>query len=210
METDFANKFIATVVKDFVLSTDITWNTRYGSNGCGFIMRSDGDEENPNHYMVVITRFGEGRAIFTTIANGELVNGVDMYTPFYDPNFDWQNNATNRLTVVGRGREFAVYTNVILLREITTGEEPILPRLPTPPPTPEIDSAMGQYLSDLEKYNQQIEEIQVDFRRRLSAYRKYNTVYERGFVAMAVLSESGRTTCHFDNTWLWVFNEVPN
>ena len=210
LETAFENQFMATVVKDFVISTDITWNTRYGSNGCGFIMRSDGNQENPNHYMVGITRFGEGRAIFLTLANGQLANGVDMYIPFYDPTFSWQNDATNRLTVVAQERVFKVYANGVLLREITTGEEPVLPRLPTTPPTPEnpeIETAMDQYLIQLEQHQQEVEDIQTNFRARLGAYRNYNTIFERGFVAMAVLSEAGKTTCSFDNTWLWVFNE---
>ena len=30
------------------------------------------------------------------------------------------------------------------------------------------------------------------------------SAYEKGFVAMVALSESGRTVCEFDNTWLWV------
>jgi hypothetical protein len=28
--------------------------------------------------------------------------------------------------------------------------------------------------------------------------------FERGFVAMVVLSESGRSVCEFNNTWLWL------
>ena len=30
------------------------------------------------------------------------------------------------------------------------------------------------------------------------------TEFDRGFVAMVALSESGRTVCEFNNTWLWL------
>ena len=30
-----------------------------------------------------------------------------------------------------------------------------------------------------------------------------DSTYNRGFVAMVALSESGRTVCEFDNAWLW-------
>lgn len=206
LDTDFANQYMATVVEDFVLSTDITWNTRYGSNGCGFILRSDGDEENPNHYMLVITRFGEGRAIFMTVVNGELVDGVDMYAPFHDPDFSWLNDQTNRLTVVGRGKTFSVFTNGHLQREIVTGETPSPLPIPPAPPTPEDaqdEAAMTLYEQQLKEHEEEVDQIQANYQARLALYRNSDTIFERGFVAMVVLSEAGKTTCHFDNTWLW-------
>jgi hypothetical protein len=30
--------------------------------------------------------------------------------------------------------------------------------------------------------------------------------FERGFIAMVAMSESGRTICQFDNAWLWLLD----
>jgi hypothetical protein len=149
---------MARVVEDFVLSTDITWNARYGSIGCDFILHPDEDEEHPNHYMLVITRFGEGRAIFMTVVKGELVDGVDMYAPFHDPDFSWLNDQTNRLTILGSGKTFSEYTNGYLQREILTGEIPS--PLPIPPPTlvdAQDEAAMTLYEQQLNEHEEEVD-----------------------------------------------------
>src|SRR3990172_2503577 len=38
----YANDFMQVIAKDFVLAADVTWDTQYGSSGCGFMFRSDG------------------------------------------------------------------------------------------------------------------------------------------------------------------------
>lgn len=204
MQTDFINQFMNTTVEDFVLSADITWNTQYGTSGCGFILRSDGKEEESNQYLLILSRFGDGRAVFMTIANGELVDGKDMYAAGLDPRFNEPNDSTNTLTVVGRGTEFSVFTNGTLVGEVTVGVPPTPPPMPTPPPTPEDPALMDRYNNLLEKHKEEVEQIQANYRAHVAAYQKYNTNFERGFVAMAVFSESGRTACQFENAWLWI------
>jgi len=149
---DYANNFIATVVSDFVISTDITWDTTTGLAGCGFVLRSDGNEEALNEYLVVISRGGNGTAYFVTQSRGAFFREQYLYPGGIDPQFDWRNGTTNRLAVVGRGNTFTVYTNGTRIGTIT------------------------------------------------------DNTYERGFVAMAALSESGRTVCDFNNSWLWLFD----
>ncbi len=46
--------------------------------------------------------------------------------------------------------------------------------------------------------------MRANFRARRRAYETYNTEFERGFVTMVAFSESGQTTCRFDNAWLWL------
>ena len=41
----YANDFMQTIVEDFAVSADVTWNTQYGASGCGFMFRSDGDKD---------------------------------------------------------------------------------------------------------------------------------------------------------------------
>jgi hypothetical protein len=204
LQTDFINQFMNTTVADFALSADITWNTQYGSSGCGFILRSDGKEEESNQYLLILTRFGDGRAVFMTIANGELVDGKDLYAAGIDPGFSEPNDTSNTLTVVARGTEFSIYTNGTFLGEVTIGNPPTPPPIPTPPPTPEDPALMDQYDKLLEKHEEEVERAQANYRARVAAYQQYDTNFERGFVAMAVFSESGKTSCQFDNAWLWI------
>jgi hypothetical protein len=117
------NTRVGTVVRDFVLSADITWNTRFGTTGCGFILRTDDNEDAGNRYVLIITRGAQGHAIFTVQKAGEvsLDDTVDMYANGIDPLFEWQNDTTNRLTVVGRGDAFDVYTNNTYLDTVEPG-----------------------------------------------------------------------------------------
>lgn len=153
LQFDYANQFLATLVTDFVLSADITWNTTTGLAGCGFALRSDGNEDAPNQYAVIATRGGNGSVAFIKQTDGTFLHTDIISVEGVDPSFDWQNDRTNRLTVTGRGDTFTIYTNGV-----------------------EIDS-----FTDAE--------------------------YERGFVAMVALSESGRTECDFNNAWLWLLGD---
>ncbi len=108
---DYANRFVATVVTDFVVSADITWNTLYGESGCGVVLRSDGNQDALNQYLVIITRAANGYAGFTVMRDGEVTSIDDMYARGIDPNFSSANDTTNRLTVKAQGTIFTIYTN---------------------------------------------------------------------------------------------------
>jgi hypothetical protein len=150
----YANENIATVVRDFVLSTTITWNTRFGDAGCGLVLRTDGNDEAVNQYVLVMTRAANGHVYFAPMADGEVVEPeiVDMYARGIDPVFTSANDTTNKLAVVARGTTFTVFTNGTQVGQLDNGR------------------------------------------------------YDRGFVAMTALNNSGRTHCEFNNTWLWLLN----
>lgn len=118
---DYANQFLATVAQDFVLSADITWNTRFGLTGCGFVVRSDGNEEALNQYFIIATRGAQGHVVFGTQINGELEleEVTDIYANGIDPLFEWQNDKTNRIAVVARGNDFTLYSNGTQLGTLT-------------------------------------------------------------------------------------------
>ena len=82
----------------------------YAESGCGFIVRSDGEEENSNQYFIGLTRGAEGHVLFGEQVNGEvnLDEVTDIYANGIDPLFEWQNDTTNRLAVVGQGQEFTI------------------------------------------------------------------------------------------------------
>lgn len=153
MATDYVNNYLGTLVKDFVISTDITWDTRTGLSGCGFVLRSNGDEDAFDQYLAVASRGGNGSTVFIKQEDNSFFNIQVDSIRGRDPAFSFQNGATNRLTVVGRGDTFTIFTNGVQVHQRTDAE------------------------------------------------------YERGFVALVVLSESGPSHCEFNNTWLWVFNE---
>ena len=204
---DYANQFLNTVAADFVISADIVWNTSYGSSGCGFVLRSDGNQDALNQYLTIASRGASGHVVFATMANGEVVTGQDIYAYGIDPKFDWQNDATNRLTVVGRGNRFFIYTNDTLIGEIDPSAPPPQPVIPPPPQIP-LDTkdtkAMEEYLQKTVEYKDVVAQIKADRSARVAAFKTAETQFDRGFIAMVALSESGHTVCQFNNAWLWL------
>jgi hypothetical protein len=210
MSNDFENRYLFTTVRDFVISADITWNTQYGTSGCGYVLRSDGKEEKGNNYMLILSRVAEGHVIFITTANGEMAGMEDLYVPWKDPKFSWDNDTTNRLTVVARENIFTVYTNGTLIGEIEAGQPPRQPVFPTPPPKPEgplVGEILDRYNRAMEKYEEEVEQAEAAYRAQLRAFQENNTDFREGFVTLGVINESGHTVCHFENTWLFLIEE---
>ncbi|HSF81489.1 MAG TPA: hypothetical protein VLA49_09665 [Anaerolineales bacterium] len=205
-----ANDFMHIIARDFILAADITWDTQYGASGCGFMFRSDGDQKFPNQYMVVASRIGQGHVIFSALADGELANVHDFYANTLDPAFEWQNGTTNRLAVVARGNLVQIYTNGTKIGELDTTVPPPPPVLPKPPQKPLDQSdlnAMSKYQALLKEHTDLVNQVQSNYQIALSNYKTREAVFEQGFVAMLALSESGRTSCQFDNAWLWLIEE---
>ncbi len=192
---EYINYFIGTVTTDFVVSFDITWDIVGSIAGCGFVLRSDGNSAALNQYMVIMTRVASGHVVFTTMSNGEVVQYRDIYARYTDKSFSWENLATNRLTVVGRGNTFYIYTNDTLIGEVDPTAPPKLPILPPAPQQP----------ADKAEYDNVVSEINSQYSQRLNAANNADKIFEKGFVAMVALSESGRKTqCTFDNGWLFL------
>jgi len=204
---DYANDFLRTVAADFAISADITWDTQYGTTGCGFVLRSDGNQEAYNQYLVIATRGASGHVLFGVMSEGEVVNWKDLYAYGLDPKFDWQNGATNRLTVVGQGQTFAIYTNGTKIGEVDPSDPPPQPVLPPPPvkPPDNVDQALlTEYAKQVEQYQEVVSDIRSIYAGRLRYNQKADKVFDRGFVAMVALNESGTTRCQFQNAWLWL------
>ncbi len=130
--TTYGNAYPQTVMRDGVLSAKIRWNTRYGTGGCGFVLRANGDDQKPSQYVVLMTR--AGWLLFVVMKDGEIANLRPMAIRDHDAQFDWHNDATNQLTVVLRDDRIAIYTNHALHKVIDPNEMPSLyiPR-PVPP-----------------------------------------------------------------------------
>jgi hypothetical protein len=209
---DFAygNDHMQVTAADFVLAADITWDTQYGSSGCGFMFRSDGDEVKPNQYMVIASRFANGRVVFSALADGEIANIYDFYPKDNDRSFDWQNGTTNRLAVIARGPLIEIYTNGVKIGEIDTTQPPKKPPTPPKPAEPadkSNQSAMEAYQTQLKEYQDILSQSQTSYNTALRNYSERPAVFEEGFLAMIAVSESGRTKCTFDKAWLWLLDE---
>lgn len=202
----YANDFQQMVVQDFVISADITWNTKYGDSGCGFVLRSDGNQDAPNQYVVVITRGSSGHMVFSVLVDGEAVSAHDIYARSFDQTFQWQNDTTNRLTVVGRGNIFTVYTNGVKLGDVDPRDPPPQPQLPPTPQKPNTNdpAQLAAYEKARAEYDTQVARIKAQYNARLKLFKESNVDYPNGLVAMVAATDAGYVRCQFDNAWLWL------
>lgn len=206
-EFAYGNDKMEVTAADFALAADITWDTQYGSSGCGFMFRSDGKKDDPNQYMVIATRFGSGHVIFTALADGEVANIHDFFPKTEDQSFAWQNGTTNRLTIIARGTLIEIYTNGVKIGEVDTTQPPS--RLPSPPkPIAPLDktneASMQAYEDQLKEYSDIIKQSETMYQTAVKNYSERLAIFDEGFLAMIAASESGRTKCTFDNSWLWL------
>lgn len=203
----YGNDHMEVTAADFVLATDLTWDTQYGSSGCGFMFRSDGNQDKPNMYMILASRFGNGHVIFSALADGEIANVHDFYPKSEDQSFQWQNGTTNRLAVVARGTLIEVYTNGVKIGEVDTTQPP--KRLPSPPkPLAPFDqsntAAVASYQAQLKEYEEIVKQSEVMYQSALKKYNERIAIFDEGFLGFVAASESGKTKCTFEDAWLWL------
>ena len=194
---------------DFVLAADITWDTQYGSSACGFMFRSNGDQNEPDQYMLLISRFGNGRVLFTALVDGDIANIHDYYPRDKDKSFAWENGTTNRVVVVARGTLLEFYTNGVKIGEVLTTDPPKSMQTPAKPLAP-LDSndlqAMAAYNEQLAQYEAILAENERMVATAQKNYTEAEAVFDEGFLAMIAASESGRTVCTFSDAWLWLID----
>ena len=209
LKYDYVNQFIGTVAENFVVSADITWDTQYGTSGCGLVLRSNGNEDALSQYLVIATRGANGHIVFSSMENGKLRNGIDSYANYLDPKFRTENGATNRLTVVGRGNTLTIFTNGVQIDQVVAGEQPVLvlPSAPTPPPVDASTDQLAEFDGAMAAHGDLVTRITNNYNPGLAIIQAETPYFERGFVALVALSESGTTNCEFNNAWLWVIDK---
>jgi hypothetical protein len=203
----YGNDYMNITARNFVLAADVTWNTQYGDSGCGFMFRSNGDQQKSDQYMVIATRFANGRVIFTAVADGELANFYDFYPKDSDRSFQWQNDTTNRIAIVARDNLIELYTNGLKIGEIDTTQPPkqmVIPEKPAPPIDKTDIAAQKAYEAQMEEYQDILEQAQGNFQVAKANYQEGEAVFKDGFLSMLAVTQSGRTVCKFDNAWLWL------
>jgi Flp pilus assembly protein TadG len=209
----YANDYPQITAKDFVLASDVTWNTNNGLSGCGFMFRSDGNSAGPNQLMVLITRFAEGTVAFSATAGGNVTNMKDYYPWTKDKSFTWQNDATNRLVIVARANLIDIYTNGVLITEVdttkpppTTINLPVFPQLPANLTAQQLltyQQMLNQYNADNPQLSAQLALAQQNY------YSNKISPLSDGFLGFAASSSSGTAECKFSNAWLFLYNQPP-
>ena len=203
----YGNDFMNITASNFVLAADLTWDTQYGDSGCGFMFRSNGDQQNPDAYMVIASRFANGRVVFMALADGELANLRHFYPKEADRSFEWQNGTTNRIAIVARDNLIEVYTNLVKIGEIDTTQppkQPILPPKPEPPLDQMDQNAKQIYEDQLAQYEDIVQQSQTNFQVAKTNFEAGKAVFSDGFISMLALTQGGQTTCNFDKAWLWL------
>ncbi len=209
----YANDYPQITAKDFVLASDITWNTQYSLAGCGFVFHSDGNSAGPNQLMVLISRFAEGTADFTAMAGGNITNLQNFFPWTKDKSFNWQNDSTNRLVIVVRANLVDIYTNGVLITEVDTTKAPPatlnspgLSQLPTNPTVQQLQTyqqMLNQYQLDANQMSAELAQAQQNY------YSNKIASLTDGFLGFTVSSSSGTAGCTFSNAWLFLFNQLP-
>jgi len=203
----YGNDFMNVTAKNFVLAADLTWDTQYGDSGCGFMFRSNGDQQNPDQYMLITSRFANGRVVFMALADGELANLRHFYPKEADRSFEWQNGTTNRIAIVARDNLIEIYTNLVKIGEIDTTQPPKQPFLPSKPEPPidQLDqTAKKAYEDQLEQYESIVQQSQANFQIAKTNFEAGKSIFSDGFLSMLALTQGGQTVCKFDKAWLWL------
>jgi hypothetical protein len=209
-QTGHATDYPLVTAADFVVATDITWNTAGGIGSCGFLFRSDGDSKKPTQYMVMIERLAGGRVIFGATVGGEVSNYNYFYPKANDPSFDWSNDSTNRLALVVRGDIIDVYSNGTYVGQWDITDEP------PPPPTSPSETALPPGLSDDPLLQQAGGDPQNDqaaqaLSENLTEARKNfvrnQPFFYDGFIAFLAAVDTGTATCAFQDSWLFMIEK---
>ena len=203
----FGNDFMNITAGNFVLAADLTWDTQYGDSGCGFLFRSNGDQQKTDGYMLIASRFANGRIVFLALADGEPANQRHFYPKEVDRSFEWQNGTTNRLTIVARDNILEVYTNRLKIGEIDTTQppkQPILPPRPEPPVDQLDQEAKKIYDEQIAQYEDIVQQSQMNFQVAKTNFEAGKAEFTHGFLSMLALTQGGRTECKFDKAWLWL------
>ncbi|MBI9051831.1 MAG: hypothetical protein JEZ00_20610 [Anaerolineaceae bacterium] len=211
-QNGFANDYPLVTGADFVIVTDITWDSKNSLGGCGFLFRSDGNPDKPSQYVLLVERTVPGRISFAATYEGELSNYRMLYPADSDQTFNWTNLATNRLAMVVKGDLIDVYTNGTHVGQIDIKVEP--PPVTTPKFSTNEQLPIGITEEERKVYEQEFEKnklvAQEAIAKGLQAaenFKRYKPFYYDGLLGFASGSDTGSLTCTFDNSWLFLIED---
>jgi hypothetical protein len=114
--------FATMPLQNFAMAADIT--SGQGTTACGFTLRATNLEQLSDQHLLLITPAGQRGLTFQTWQNGVMApdeaSGVLLIDPStHDPQFSPAAGTMNRLAVVADGDTFTVYSNGVLVAELT-------------------------------------------------------------------------------------------
>jgi hypothetical protein len=195
---------------DFVVATDITWNTQSGVGSCGFLFRSDGVADKPSQYMMTVERVANGRIAFGAAAKGEISNYNQFYPKENDPTFDWSNDVTNRFALVVRGNLIDIYTNGNWIAQLDITHEPPPASSPPPDSQPQPATSEEEIRQQEEQRSQNEKAAQLASEKAAEARRNFfknHPFFYDGFLAFLAANDTGSATCRFENAWLFILEK---
>jgi hypothetical protein len=99
-------------VSDFVLQTDVTWETQTGFAGCGIIFRSNGDLlKAPQYQMLFIRLQGFPLWDFEYYKNGKFQSSLLPNGALSTGALDDAQGSTNQITLVVQDTKMTAYGN---------------------------------------------------------------------------------------------------
>lgn len=209
-------------IDNFLMVSDVTWDSEQGNAGCGFSFRSDGNKDTPNEYRVIFSRISGGRIYYYALANGKIANYRIFYAIPYDRSFKWADGATNRFAIGIKDHKLYIFSNQIWVGAVDiTNPPPDEPELPEEPekPLPPSDEltgkdkreaerdykyAMEEYREVYKKYKEEAAKVYTDYNAIMTAYLSNDTLYDEGTVGLLAYSISGNVNCRFSNGFLWM------
>ncbi len=202
----YADQFPGVVGRNLAIQADIQWNSRFGDAGCGFAFRSSGSGGKPNQYAVVAMREYGGYLAFEVHNEGLTINRKEVYPVVYDPQFDWQNGVTNRISVVLKENSLQLFTHGILLDTLDPTAAPKPPVFPPPPapPTSNDPDELAEYKYELDAYNKMKQEALEKYQLYRSRYKEGGANLQEGFIYLIAYAGSGDITCQFQNAFVWM------
>jgi hypothetical protein len=202
----FRQDHISVNVENFLVGADIRWQTSSNASGCGFSLRTHGENRNLNRYLVILTRVSYGHIQFTALSEGKPANIKEIYLDGLDPQFSWENQSSNWLAVKAQGNLLTIYVNQTRIGEIDAASPPNPhPDLP-PPGKPQENSSLAEidaYNKLDENYQDAIKKIEQRYKQVSEMFHQTKPVFSSGFVGFAAVNHTGQTMCEFSNAWLW-------
>lgn len=114
---DYATDYPNVITRNFVVQADVTWETRTGLAGCGFVFRADQEK---NFYGMGVARGATGVSVFDVFHKGR---GSRRAWVTHDARAtNWQNGDTNRLAIVAQETLFTLYVNGQFTQQESNGE----------------------------------------------------------------------------------------
>ena len=110
MEAQWQVDYPDLVVSDFVVHSDITWDSTTGLAGCGLLLRSGEDFTKGKQYQFALMRLA-GKPLWDIeyYRYGEFQYNL---TGLRDaPGVNFESGSTNRVTIVAQGNKMTVYVN---------------------------------------------------------------------------------------------------